>query len=130
MKTEHIQVNYEDTLNHLPKKTEKKIAEAIVVLMSELKQPQQTLSLFFCSPDTMTQLNGTYRGKQQPTDLLSWLYEEEEEEAGSISPEEPWGELIYCLDIIQKQASGSGWQLEDELLRSDMITKMTMMKPR
>lgn len=115
MKTNQIQISYDDSVDPLPAETENRIVENLTLLLKELDHPEQPLSLFFCSLDTMIQLNSTYRNKQKPTDLLSWLYEEEE--PGQTVADEPWGELVYCLEVIQKQAAASGWTLSDELLR-------------
>ncbi len=115
MKSDYIQITYEELVDHLPKNTEKQITNVLKQLLKEQKQPKRSLSLFFCSLDTMTQLNATYRNKHKPTDLLSWLYGDSD--TRSTVAEEPWGELVYCLEVIKGQAASSGWALKDELLR-------------
>ncbi|MBT3226438.1 MAG: rRNA maturation RNase YbeY [Deltaproteobacteria bacterium] len=115
MENEHIQITYELPSETLPLQTEKRIMDVLGLLMMKLGLNCRILSLFFCSVETMIQLNGTYRSQEKPTDLLSWLYQDVEAEL--ITPDEPWGELVYCLELIRKQATESGWELEDELLR-------------
>jgi len=110
-----IQIKYENESDTLPESTEERIAEVLILLMTEVNQPGRSLSLYFCSTETMSQLNGTYRKKEQATDLLSWLYQEDESE--TVIPGEPWGELVYCLEFIKDRLQTSGWELEDELLR-------------
>ncbi len=115
MKNNHIQITFELPSDSLPPQTEKRMMDVLGLLMTELGVNDRVLSLFFCSLETMIQLNGTYRNREKPTDLLSWLYQDGDAE--SITPEEPWGELVYCLEVIREQAAASGWELEDELLR-------------
>jgi len=115
MKNNHIQITYENPSVPLPEHTEKKLLDVLDLLMTEQVLNDRILSLFFCSVETMVQLNGTYRKKEKPTDLLSWLYLDGDTQLNT--PEETWGELVYCIDVIYKQATASGWALEDELLR-------------
>ncbi|MBU2648543.1 rRNA maturation RNase YbeY [bacterium] len=115
MKTDLIQITYEDSTDTLPQPIEKRIVETLDFLMTELNQGARSISLFFCSIETMIQLNGTYRNREVPTDLLSWLYQDDT--TGPHVPEEPWGEMVYCLAVIRKQAAASGWEIGDELLR-------------
>jgi probable rRNA maturation factor len=115
MKNNQINTSYERPSDSLAPQIEKRVMDVLDVLMSKLDLNSRVLSLFFCSVETMIQLNGTYRNQEKPTDLLSWLYQDGDEEF--ITPEEPWGELVYCMDVIRKQAAASGWELEDELLR-------------
>ena len=115
MRTYQIQITSEEEISQLPKETETKLLETISVLLKQVEQAHRTLSLYLCSSGTIAQLNHTYRQKNRPTDLLSWLYEEGD--ADPMMPEEPWGELVYCLPVIQDQAAESGWELQDELIR-------------
>lgn len=115
MKNNRIQATYEHLSDSLPLQIEKRVIDVLDLLMSNLGLNGRVLSLYFCSVETMIQLNGTYRNREKQTDLLSWIYQDGDAE--SITPEEPWGELVYCLEVIQKQAAASGWDLQDELLR-------------
>lgn len=109
-----ILISSEDSSRPLPEKTEERLTEALLQLMDELNLSQQSLSLHFCSRETSRQLNQSYRNRNEPTDLLSWRYDDAE---SPETEEEPWGELVYCLALIRQQAAASGWELEDELLR-------------
>lgn len=115
MTAEWIQITYEEGIEDLPASIEQRLTETITRLLGELDRCQRYLSLYFCSPDTIAELNHTWRNKNRPTDLLSWLYDTND--PGPAIPDEPWGELIYCLPVIKKQAMDSGWELEVELLR-------------
>lgn len=115
MKNNHIQFTYESPSEALPKRTEKRLAEALHLLMADQDLSDRIVSLFFCSVETIVQLNGTYRNRGKPTDLLSWLYQDDEMQPNAA--EETWGELVYCIEVICRQATASGWELEDELLR-------------
>lgn len=115
MTDDQIQITYEEQISSLPRAIEQELKITILRLLKELGKVQCNLSLFFCSVETMIQLNGTYRNNDKATDLLSWLYSEDDTDA--VVSEEPWGELVYCLTVIDKQAAASGWELKDELLR-------------
>lgn len=115
MNTDAIQITYEEGIENLPLQLENKLTDTIQILLKKIKEDNRSLSIHFCSPESMAELNNTYRNKPKPTDLLSWLYDEND-----LTPTiegEPWGELVYCLPIIQNQAADSGWELQNELLR-------------
>lgn len=58
------------------------------------------LSIVFVSPAVSRQLNRRYRGKDRATNVLSWLWADEQQ---PISERE-WGEIILCPAIIRKEA--------------------------
>jgi len=51
------------------------------------------------------ELNRRYRGKDAPTDVLAFPYEEED----------LWGEVVISLDTCRRQAEEMGHSLEREL---------------
>jgi rRNA maturation RNase YbeY len=109
-----IQISYEENLEPLPVETEKRILSDLSILLEETENQTKTLSLFFCSSETMQELNQVHRNVIKPTDILSWAYDEEEL---SETTEVLLGELAICLEICGKQAGETGWDLEIELLR-------------
>lgn len=97
----------------LDSELEKLLSEKLIYLMSETGNQDKMLSLFFCSEETIKELNNSYRGVNKSTDILSWLYDEED----PIAEQETWGELVVCLDVCRRQAEKSGLSLKTELLR-------------
>lgn len=57
----------------------------------------------------MTRLNLKYRGKNRPTDILSFPSPEVFRAAGDL------GELIICLPVLKRQAEGLGHSPRREL---------------
>ncbi|MES2801034.1 MAG: rRNA maturation RNase YbeY [Bdellovibrionota bacterium] len=64
----------------------------------------KTITLVFLDSKEMKQINKQFRGKNLPTDVLSFASIEE----GSL------GELLFCLDVLKKQAKEQGHSLENE----------------
>jgi len=76
-----------------------------VILRKERKQ-NLDLSLVFLKELKMQELNRVYRGKNKPTNVLSF----QEEELGL-------GELVLCLAVIRKDAKKYGITFKAELIR-------------
>lgn len=66
----------------------------------------KTLTLVFLDSREMKKINKQFRGKNKPTDVLSFSSMEE----GSL------GELLFCLDVLKKQAKEQEHSLENEFL--------------
>ncbi len=109
-----IQISYEDNLVPLTTAVEDRIRGNVSVVLNKTGNQDKGLSLFFCHPETIQNLNLTYREVDKPTDILSWSYDEEEPVPGT---ESLLGELVICMDICERQADDTGWDLESELLR-------------
>lgn len=67
---------------------------------------RKELTVVFLSSRDMKQINFRYRGKNKPTDILSFA---------SADPRS-LGELLLCLDVLQAQAREQGHSLETETL--------------
>ena len=110
-----IEISYDDSTPTLSHEEEKTVQSALNTLMNQTGNEGKRLSLFFCSEETIRNLNQTYRQKDEATDILSFSYEEdgqEEDPEGDI-----WGELALCLDICSKQAADTGLPFMTELFR-------------
>ncbi len=110
-----VQISYEEHIPPLPLETETRIRNKINLLLQKLHAQPQFVSLYFCSSEAIQSLNLSFRNKDTPTDILSWLYDDEFPCEDTEST--PWGELVVCLDVCRKQAEDNGWSLETELLR-------------
>lgn len=110
-----IQITYDEIVTPLSAEIETLICEKITRVLERLKIENRYLSLYFCSINTIRDLNREYRHKDVPTDVLSWSYGDQAME--EIPGPSPWGELAVCLDVTKNQAQESGWPLETELLR-------------
>lgn len=85
--------------------------EALARFLRALGHPGAGLSLLFAGDDRLRDLNFKYRGKELPTDVLSWRYGEAGGGAGLL------GELAVSLDRARAQARENGWDLRTEVLR-------------
>jgi|GEM_PF-542716 len=68
-----------------------------------------TLSVRFADTPEMTRINGRWRGKKEPTDILSFPAPEVFRDQGML------GELVVCLPVLQAQARESGHSPSEEL---------------
>ncbi len=90
-------------------KTDEKIDETIVkraiefVISSE--KATGDVSVAFVSVEEIADLNEKYRGKEGPTDVLSFPYRDE-----------VLGEVVMCPEVIRENAEDFGNTFEEELL--------------
>jgi probable rRNA maturation factor len=81
------------------------------------------LSVLLCDLDTIQELNRTYRGKDEPTDVLSFSQREGHGPAGNGPPgndllrPESLGDIVACLPIVEDQAHRFGCSPDQELRR-------------
>jgi len=66
----------------------------------------KTITLVFLDSKEMKQINKQFRGKNLPTDVLSFASMEKDS----------LGELLFCLDVLKKQAKEQRHSLEIEFL--------------
>lgn len=107
-------ISYEDENLRLPEELESRLKEKTALLKEKIGKENRTMSLYFCKKETMQELNREYREKNRPTDILSWVYEENEKEC---LPGDVWGEIVLCTEICREQATASKLNLESELIR-------------
>lgn len=66
----------------------------------------KNVTLVFLDPEQMKQINKQFRGKSKPTDVLSFAPVEKDS----------LGEILFCLDVLIKQAKEQKHSLENEFL--------------
>jgi probable rRNA maturation factor len=71
---------------------------------------ESVVSVAFVHDLTMTELNNSYRGKNQPTDILTFAYNELIEHGILL------GEIIICTDQAKRDAHEIGISLEQEYM--------------
>ncbi|AMW32778.1 probable rRNA maturation factor [Fervidobacterium changbaicum] len=78
------------------------------------------IHFIFVDSEIISEMNKTYRGKEGPTDVLTFVYgdsrdiEEEEQEAQEATS--PYAEGYICLDVVRKNAEEFRNSFEKELL--------------
>lgn len=107
---EALVVNQSKKLTHA-KKIQANL-DAVIRGLSKTRVRNQKLlkskgiTLVFLDSAQMKKINKQFRGKNKPTDVLSFA----PVEPGSL------GELLFCLDVLKKQAKEHGHSLEHEFL--------------
>ena len=101
---------------------QKQLEEILTVFLKNLFKNERGLSLYFTNDTEIQKLNLEFRGKDSPTDILSWPYAEDEEDL--YLPKEAYtdevplaGDLVVSAEHVQKQAVENGWDFETELIR-------------
>jgi len=89
------------------KRTAKKLLEAV-------DERQSALSISFVDDDEIRELNRAHRGKDKPTDVLSFPLLEE----GEVHPgERLLGDVVISVDTARRQAADYDASLEAEINR-------------
>lgn len=107
---EALVVNQSKKLTHV-KKIQANL-DAVIRGLSKTRVRNQKLlksngiTLVFLDSAQMKKINKQFRGKNKPTDVLSFA----PVEPGSL------GELLFCLDVLKKQAKEHEHSLEHEFL--------------
>ena len=83
-------------------------------LLEALGLADAELSLSLADDPTMAELNARYRGRSEPTDVLSFSLVEGEhaEHRGTLL-----GDVVVDLEVAARQAAELGHSLDEELLR-------------
>ncbi|MDA0770718.1 MAG: rRNA maturation RNase YbeY [SAR202 cluster bacterium Casp-Chloro-G4] len=103
----------------------------VAQLTLEHEQIERSLSLVIADDDTVRELNRTYRGLDQTTDVLSFAFDNQGEYYGEGSPPSDWtedvefilptsvdvglGEVIISYPQALRQATEAGRDVNDEL---------------
>lgn len=81
-------------------------------MLAAAEQHDAELSVLLCDDGTIWDLNGTYRGKDRPTDVLAFPLREgpHVEMAGSML-----GDVVISVDTARRQAREQGRTLSEEI---------------
>lgn len=82
-----------------------------------LKLSEKYISIAFVNSDEMKKINSNYRGKNKPTDVLSFpnIFINKKWKGGKFK-EEDLGEIIFCYDVIKKQAKENKKTIANETI--------------
>ena len=80
-------------------------------LLLALDLPEAELSMVLCTDAFIRRLNKQYRGKDQPTDVLSFAMQEGQK----VGEATVLGDLILSVDTARRQATEQGHRVEEEL---------------
>lgn len=96
------------------KNLEKKVARIARACLRAEKVKQVNLSLVLVGETRMRRLNQRWRGKKQPTDILSFSFNEANKKKDFLGVE---GEIFICPGWVKKQAQRFKNDFFDELTR-------------
>ena len=85
--------------------------------LAELGLSDRGLSLLLADDRTLRELNLAHRGRDEPTDVLSWRYTAAEGHAAATREAPLLGDLAISLERALEQAHRNGWNLRTEVLR-------------
>ena len=108
--------NWEDWIN----KT--RIQKILIIFLKRLFDIERGISLHITDDGEIQKLNEEFRGKDCPTDILSWAYDDNDLEknaaqTGDSASGNLAGELIVSAERVRQQAVENGWDFETELIR-------------
>ena len=89
---------------------------AIAVSREGLDESRCEVSLILVSAEEMRELNARYRGKNEPTDVLSFPMFENIVTPGSGEAPVILGDVAICREIAEKQAAEIGQSAEKEIV--------------
>lgn len=84
-------------------------------MLSELGLSDSELSVLLCDDARVQQLNREHRGKNTPTDVLSFPLMDFDDEQLSTLAGGALGDVVISLDTAQRQASQRGHELLQEV---------------
>ena len=101
---------------------QKQLAEILKVFLWHLFESERGISLYLTDDTEIQKLNQQFRGKNSPTDILSWPYTEDDVELSLPKIDESEdvelaGDLVVSVERVRKQATENGWDFETELIR-------------
>ncbi len=102
--SENIVINNE---NMYPKINNQEILDYFKYLQSKTNNNDKEITVVFLSVEEIQQLNNEFRGIDTPTDVLSFVDDEDDNYLGDI---------LICYDYIQKQATEYEHSFKRELL--------------
>ncbi|MCU5746388.1 rRNA maturation RNase YbeY [Staphylococcus sp. SQ8-PEA] len=73
------------------------------------------LSVTFTDKEEIQQINNTYRNKNKVTDVISFAFEEDDQEIVGGEMPRVLGDIIICTDVAVEQSQEFGHSLDREL---------------
>ncbi|WP_163653071.1 rRNA maturation RNase YbeY [Listeria sp. PSOL-1] len=117
-----LEIDMIDETDHLPAKTNQFVEDLLQFAAEHLKiEPDTEMSVTFTDNEHIQTINRDYRGKDQPTDVISFAIEELVEGETAIHFKEDeglprvLGDIIISVEKASEQAEAYGHSAEREL---------------
>ncbi len=88
---------------------EKQLQNILKIFLKQLFEKKISISLYITDNSEIQKLNKKYRNKNSPTDILSWIYHENNLEIE--------GEMVISAESVREQSIVNGWDFSTELIR-------------
>ncbi|GAA0341145.1 rRNA maturation RNase YbeY [Bacillus carboniphilus] len=114
----NLEIDFLDETNSVQEDDEKLVRELLVLgLKAEDIQDDCEISVTFVSNEKIQEINKEYRGKDQPTDVISFALEEGDEDIPIMGAPETrvLGDIIISVDKAKEQAEEYGHSYQREL---------------
>ena len=120
-----IEIRCDEKWENLIKKSE--LQKILTIFLKYLCAGERGISLYIANDAVIQKLNRESRGKDCPTDILSWAFDEDdpgmfeaqmsEAELENSESTGVAGELVLSGERVSQQATENGWDFETELFR-------------
>ena len=115
-----IEINCDENWKVLINNT--RLQKILIIFLKRLFDTESGISLYITNDEEIQKLNKEFRGKDCPTDILSWIYDENNLEmngaqTGDLNSGKLVGELIVSAERVRQQSVENGWDFETELIR-------------
>lgn len=112
-----VEFNNETTCRFTAKKLERIFEKTITASsLAQLAGKDVEISVAFVSGEEIQKLNKQYRGKNQPTDVLSFAEYEHADMLMESQENVFLGELIVCPEFVQQSAKERSIAFQDEIV--------------
>lgn len=93
---------------------EEKLKEYIEKIVNDEYEPEKPvyISLYITDNESIQVINREYRGKDSPTDVISFAYHETE--GFDVGPYDTLGDIVISLERVEEQSKDYGHSLERE----------------
>ncbi|MGL5656137.1 MAG: rRNA maturation RNase YbeY [Fusobacteriaceae bacterium] len=94
--------------------TEEKLQKYVEDVINDEYDPEKPvyMSLYLTDNDKIQEINRDYRGKDSPTDVISFAYHETD--GFDIGPYDVLGDIVISLPRVEEQSKDYGHSLERE----------------
>jgi probable rRNA maturation factor len=100
-----------------PAVSKTRIRRRLQLCLNHLKLSQAEISILLTDDAAIRELNHKYRGKDKPTDILSFGMREQRSLSDPLPPDDQvLGDLAVSLETIERQAAERSVSLEEELI--------------
>ena len=104
--------------NEAKSKTDKSFFISTVQRVLDLMEKSSAnVNVVLVSPEKSQELNGKYRGKDKPTNILSFPNHEVADFVKPEESEELLGQIFICMDVVEREAEENSYPRDDWLTR-------------